>query len=168
MEGDPGSPQWYRELAAQSFGRRVVGKPVPQRHAHLRSQSHGARVKAIRHRRQRRHHGAAASATGSPRADRRLHRNGEEKLRDENCITLLQFDDVTARLIQRQEDRMADRPRKSTRLTVSLEDQDYDALTKIAVARDVSLSWVIRQAVRQFIEKTRDADDNMGRSVDPH
>ena len=61
---------------------------------------------------------------------------------------------------------MTDRPRKSTRLTVSLEEQDYDALTQIAVARDVSLSWVIRQAVRQFIEKTRDADDNTGRSVD--
>lgn len=61
---------------------------------------------------------------------------------------------------------MIDRPRKSTRLTVSLEDQDYYALTKIAVARDVSLSWVIRKAIRLFIEKTRDADDYVGRSVD--
>ena len=61
---------------------------------------------------------------------------------------------------------MTDRPRKSTRLTVSLEEQDYDALTQIAVARDVSLSWVIRQAVRQFIEKTREAHNNTGRSVD--
>ena len=61
---------------------------------------------------------------------------------------------------------MIDRPRKSTRLTVSLEDQDYYALTKIAVARDVSLSWVIRKAIRLFVEKTRDADDNVGRSVD--
>ena len=48
---------------------------------------------------------------------------------------------------------MAGRPRKTTRLTVSLEEQDYDALAELAVARDVSLSWVIRQAVRQFIEQ---------------
>ena len=52
---------------------------------------------------------------------------------------------------------MADRPRKSTRLTVSLEEQDYDALTQIALASDVSLSWVIRQAVRQFIDRPREA-----------
>jgi hypothetical protein len=50
---------------------------------------------------------------------------------------------------------MTDRPRKSTRLTVSLEEQDYEALNQIALSKDVSLSWVIRQAVRQFIEKTR-------------
>lgn len=51
---------------------------------------------------------------------------------------------------------MTDRPRKSTRLTVSLEEQDYDALSQIALVRDVSLSWVIRQAIHQFIERTRD------------
>ena len=45
-----------------------------------------------------------------------------------------------------------ERPRKAVRLTVSLEEQDYRALDKIARARDASISWVIRQAVRQFIE----------------
>ena len=53
---------------------------------------------------------------------------------------------------------MSDRPRKSTRLTVSLEPQDYDALADLAVARDVSLSWLIRQAVRQFIDRAQSAD----------
>lgn len=53
---------------------------------------------------------------------------------------------------------MSDRPRKSTRLTVSLEEQDYDTLADLAVARDVSLSWLIRQAVRQFIERAQSAD----------
>lgn len=53
---------------------------------------------------------------------------------------------------------MSDRPRKSTRLTVSLEEQDYDALADLAVARDVSLSWLIRQAVRQFIERAQSID----------
>ncbi len=47
---------------------------------------------------------------------------------------------------------MNERPRKAARLTVSLEEQDYQALDKIARARDASISWVIRQAVRQFIE----------------
>jgi len=61
---------------------------------------------------------------------------------------------------------MADRPLKSTRLTVSLEEQDYDTLTKIALARDVSLSWVIRQAVRQFIDKTRADKEEQGTDND--
>jgi len=47
---------------------------------------------------------------------------------------------------------MNERPRKDTRLTVSLEQQDYLALNEIALARDVSISWVIRQAIRKFIE----------------
>lgn len=47
---------------------------------------------------------------------------------------------------------MRERPRKATRLTVSLEVQDYRTLNEIAVARDASVSWVIRQAIRQFIE----------------
>jgi predicted transcriptional regulator len=49
---------------------------------------------------------------------------------------------------------MNERPRKATRLTVSLEEQDYRTLNEIALARDASLSWVIRQAIRQFIEAT--------------
>jgi hypothetical protein len=48
------------------------------------------------------------------------------------------------------------RPRKATRLTVSLEEQDYRTLNDMAVARDASVSWVIRQAIRQFIETTPD------------
>jgi predicted transcriptional regulator len=53
---------------------------------------------------------------------------------------------------------MTERPRKATRLTVSLEEQDYRMLNEIAVARDASLSWVIRQAIRQFIESTSKAE----------
>ena len=49
---------------------------------------------------------------------------------------------------------MTERPRKATRLTVSLEEQDYRMLNEIALARDASLSWVIRQAIRQFIENS--------------
>lgn len=49
---------------------------------------------------------------------------------------------------------MNERPRKAVRLTVSLEEQDYRALNEIARARDASLSWVIRQAVRQFVESS--------------
>lgn len=64
------------------------------------------------------------------------------------------------------EDTMADRPLKSTRLTVSLEEQDHDALTEIALARDVSLSWVIRQAVRQFIDKSQSDREEKGTEKD--
>jgi predicted transcriptional regulator len=47
---------------------------------------------------------------------------------------------------------MNERPRKATRLTVSLEEQDYRTLNEIALARDASVSWVVRQAIRQFID----------------
>lgn len=47
---------------------------------------------------------------------------------------------------------MNERPRKKTRLTVSRVEQDYRTLNEIALARDASISWVIRQAIRQFIE----------------
>jgi hypothetical protein len=49
---------------------------------------------------------------------------------------------------------MNGRPRKATRLTVSIEEQDYRTLNEIALARDASVSWVIRQAIRRFIETT--------------
>lgn len=52
---------------------------------------------------------------------------------------------------------MNERPRKAVRLTVSLEEHDYRALNEIARVRDASLSWVIRQAIRQFIEAPADA-----------
>jgi predicted transcriptional regulator len=55
---------------------------------------------------------------------------------------------------------MTERPRKATRLTVSLEEQDYRMLNEIALARDASLSWVIRQAIRQFIESTSKAGES--------
>jgi hypothetical protein len=51
-------------------------------------------------------------------------------------------------------DGMNERPRKVTRLTVSLEEQDYRTLNEIALARDASVSWVIGQAMRLFIEIT--------------
>ncbi len=54
---------------------------------------------------------------------------------------------------------MNERPRKATRLTVSLEEQDYRTLNEIALARDASISWVIRQAIRQFIETTPEPKD---------
>ena len=50
---------------------------------------------------------------------------------------------------------MTDRPHKSTRLTVSLEEQDYDALAELVVTRDMSLSW---QAVGQFIDRVQTFD----------
>lgn len=47
---------------------------------------------------------------------------------------------------------MTERRKKTTRLTVSLDDKDYAALTAIAAKSDVSLSWVIRQAIHRFVQ----------------
>ena len=48
---------------------------------------------------------------------------------------------------------MAERRKKTTRLTVSLDDVDYAALNAIASKSDVSLSWVIRQAIQRFVRE---------------
>lgn len=48
---------------------------------------------------------------------------------------------------------MTERRKKTTRLTVSLDDEDYAALTAIAAKSDVSLSWVIRQAIHRFVQE---------------
>lgn len=44
---------------------------------------------------------------------------------------------------------------KSSRVTVSFTDSDHDLLTQIAEDRDVSLSWVIRQAVSEYLDRNR-------------
>lgn len=77
----------------------------------------------------------------------------------EKCITSLQSDAAMDIILRNLGGKMTERPRKATRLTVSLEEQDYRMLNEIAVARDASLSWVIRQAIRQFIENTPKPQD---------
>ena len=46
-----------------------------------------------------------------------------------------------------------ERRKKTTRLTVSLDEADYAALNAMASRSDVSLSWVIRQAVQRFVRE---------------
>lgn len=48
---------------------------------------------------------------------------------------------------------MSERRKKTTRLTVSLDDEDHAALTAIAEKSDVSLSWVIWQAIHRFVQE---------------
>jgi len=48
---------------------------------------------------------------------------------------------------------MTERRKKTTRLTVSLDDADYAALNALASGSDVSLSWVIRQAIQRFVRE---------------
>lgn len=48
---------------------------------------------------------------------------------------------------------MGKRSKKSTRLTVSLDPEDHAALSTLAAKSDVSLSWVVRQAIHRFIQQ---------------
>ena len=48
---------------------------------------------------------------------------------------------------------MIERQKKTTRLTVSLAEADYAVLNAIASKSDVSLSWVIRQAIHRFVQE---------------
>ena len=48
---------------------------------------------------------------------------------------------------------MAVKPKKSTRITVSLADYEYAGLTALAEKYDVSLSWLTRKAVLEFLQQ---------------
>lgn len=52
----------------------------------------------------------------------------------------------------------AAKPKKATRITVSLTDGDHTALALIAERCNVSLSWVTRQAITEFLEHHNDAN----------
>jgi len=41
--------------------------------------------------------------------------------------------------------------KKIARITVSLKPVEHEALAKLAEQRDVSLSWIVRKAVEQYI-----------------
>jgi ribbon-helix-helix CopG family protein len=73
----------------------------------------------------------------------------------ERCITLLLNGALLRIASLSMEAPMTARPRKAIRLTVSLDAADYDALALTANEKDVSLSWVIRQAVRQFVQREK-------------
>jgi hypothetical protein len=50
---------------------------------------------------------------------------------------------------------MAQRQKKETRITVSLEADDYRDLEEVARKSDVSIAWVIRRAVGEFLIEHR-------------
>ena len=49
--------------------------------------------------------------------------------------------------------------RKSARLTVSLEEEAYEALHDMAKREDVSVAWIVRRAVNDLIAKQSAAND---------
>ena len=52
----------------------------------------------------------------------------------------------------------ADKQKKATRITVSLTGGDHAALAAIAGRCNVSLSWVMRRAITEFLENHKDSD----------
>ena len=42
--------------------------------------------------------------------------------------------------------------RKVTRISISLDDRDYQALREIAEINDVSAAWLVRRAVADFLK----------------
>jgi hypothetical protein len=41
--------------------------------------------------------------------------------------------------------------KQSSRLTVSLDEQDYAEVCRLAAAQDVSAAWIIRRAVQSYL-----------------
>ncbi len=48
------------------------------------------------------------------------------------------------------------KPKKTTRITVSLADDEYASLCGLAEKYDVSLSWLTRKAVVEFLSEYRE------------
>ena len=44
---------------------------------------------------------------------------------------------------------------KTSRVTVSFKESDHELLNRIAEANDVSLSWVVRQAVAEYLDRNK-------------
>ena len=51
------------------------------------------------------------------------------------------------------------RPRKTTRITVGLSDRDYTELTALASRADVSLAWLARHAIGEFLRRRRQGEE---------
>jgi hypothetical protein len=50
--------------------------------------------------------------------------------------------------------------RKESRLSVSLDGRDYEQLCALARQHDVSVAWMVRQAVHTLIRRQQDATAN--------
>lgn len=50
--------------------------------------------------------------------------------------------------------------RKTARLTVSLDEQAHTTLAAFAAQQDVSIAWMIRRAVLEFIERRERLDQH--------
>lgn len=59
--------------------------------------------------------------------------------------------------------------RKIARLSVSLDDRDYQALRELAKAHDVSTAWLMRRAVSEYLAAARLKQGNnaQGRRTPP-
>ncbi len=52
---------------------------------------------------------------------------------------------------------MSESTRSSVRLSVNLTEGQYLRLNEIALKNDISLAWLVRQAVQQFLDATNNA-----------
>jgi hypothetical protein len=61
---------------------------------------------------------------------------------------------------------MADRSRKlGPRITVSVTSGDYDTLNTLANQDDLSVSWVVRRAIQEYLRRHRQPAHAMQRAV---
>ncbi|WP_429139066.1 ribbon-helix-helix protein, CopG family [Aminobacter sp. BE110] len=64
---------------------------------------------------------------------------------------------------------MSERPKKlGPRVTVSVTPGDYDVLNKLAERDDVSVSWVIRRAIQEYLRRHRSSSVDMRKAPVKH
>jgi len=78
---------------------------------------------------------------------------GKPTCGDDKCITLVHCDsDLT---YKNTTGTLLAAAQKSSRATVSFTERDHQRLSELAEAQDVSVAWVIRQAVTEYLERNR-------------
>ncbi|MBC7298966.1 MAG: CopG family transcriptional regulator [Demequina sp.] len=59
------------------------------------------------------------------------------------------------------------RAKKGERITVSLSGRDHASLAELADRYDVSLSWLVRQAVTEFLERSESGEVQLPLQLGP-
>jgi predicted transcriptional regulator len=57
-------------------------------------------------------------------------------------------------------------PRKSARITVSLSASQHNFLSRLASKNDVSLSWIMRRAIEEYIQNNSPGTQRVKKSAD--
>ena len=83
---------------------------------------------------------------------------------DASFIKLLNIDLYEKENIMRTESNV--KSKKATRITVSVATDDHSRLTELAEQYDVSVSWLVRHSVGEFLDRVSNGDGQLSLPLD--